>query len=35
MRGYVVVVGIALMWTMGAGELHAQAASAEADTVVV
>jgi len=31
MRGYVVVLAIALMWTMGAGELHAQATSADGD----
>ena len=30
-----VVVCIAWIWTMGAGELHAQAASAESDTAVV
>ena len=30
-----VVLAIALMWTMGAGELHAQATSAESDTAVV
>lgn len=35
MRGCVVVVCIAWIWTMGAGELHAQAASAESDTAVV
>ena len=35
MRRCMVVFCIAWIWTMGAGELHAQAASAESDTAVV